>query len=462
MDRKKVARYSAAGAIILVVAAVVFFIYRRSSNSVSLPSQYEVAEAVPVDAAAVLFSGSFDRTSVLLGPKSQISRFFAAVSQSSNLHSALKDTKPVVSWHFSGKLVPLMVLADMSSPEDSLVLKLQDAVGKGVLVEGSSVGDINVILVSPSRELVNSSKRHSREGVSVLSRPGFDKAARSLSSESFALLSGEYIIRIAPQLKGFADWTVLSLDGKGDDFTLDGCFVGGDDSASLSGMMSRVGESRFSFADVVPASTSYAIAVSLSGYRKAYEDYLLSTSLLTRNKQTLSDMSRKTKIDVLSWAAPMEELVSVNWKKGKTRRNAILLRSSEATGVKSLQTDQTASFIPVLYGNGFAPSGSYVLPLGKYWLAYGDKATLEELQAMIAAGDVLAQKLEENHCEGVIPSAAAVVYDALNVDNASLFGRGLDAHVAAFAGKSALAPLVVSFNNGNIRVRALRCESPTE
>lgn len=458
MVKSIVARYAkAAVAIVLAGAAVVFVITRASSGSRSLPSQFELAEAVPVDAAAVLFGSSVQRTARILGPKSQLAVFLDSVLNDDSLCGAIEDSKPIVSWHFNGKLVPLMILAEDSSPSDSLVFRLRAVAGRGISVASVSRGGGNILLISPSSELVNSSQRHLADGSSVISRPGFETASKSLSADSFMVLSNEYMSRMVPALKGFSSWIAVSLDGTGSDFELQGLFIRGESDAALAEVLEMVKPTSFAFPSAVPGSATYAVAVSLGGYRTGYERYLARTSLLERNKQLISQAGRQCGVNnALEWADSFNEIVLVQWKQGKSRRKAVLLHHTGKTEQSPAAQDGRAELLPLLFGQFFTPDGACSASLAGGWIAFSGKDTLSELEMALDGGDTLEARLDGASLGSAIPTAGAVVYNALDLDNSSLYGRGIDAHVSAFASGASFAPLFASFKDGRIRVRAVR------
>ena len=172
-----------------LIAAGIKFLYQGTetvSAEVEIPDspQYLLMPAVPVDAVMV---GSFSDVEKVL-PKILSSNGFAATLDSYHQNQVIAIDKMVVSLHNLGRLYPLYIIdcgVAQQHPSASATLVLAAAEQHGLYAEyldcstleiSRKLVDRSIVLVSPLKELVLSSKRHLRASESILKAPGFSLA----------------------------------------------------------------------------------------------------------------------------------------------------------------------------------------------------------------------------------------------------------------------------------------------
>ncbi len=109
---------------LLAICAAVFFLFDDSVRQKTLSPKHELLVAVPVDAAAVMYFDSFEKAVATLDSESALSPFLSQISENRAMQKRFRSARAVVSWHYNGKLVPLMSVEDRSEPSDSLANEL--------------------------------------------------------------------------------------------------------------------------------------------------------------------------------------------------------------------------------------------------------------------------------------------------------------------------------------------------
>ena len=134
MSRKAILVCAAAAAALLAVVAVavaVLYSGTGSGEETLDDSRYELLAAVPTDAVAVMrFESVGDMISLLADNSSVLNQFTGSYGQSSfvkflsSLHDMsghgalpLKSSPAVISFHYNGELVPLLVVDPRTLPE---------------------------------------------------------------------------------------------------------------------------------------------------------------------------------------------------------------------------------------------------------------------------------------------------------------------------------------------------------
>lgn len=283
------------------IAVAVSFLYRGSGSGrddsvvqVNARERYPLLSAVPSDAAMVLCAGNMedgfklltDTTkvfgtlfdgSVRRGFRPFVDRVVAA-REAGRLRS-LDKSGMAVSLHYSGDLVPLLVI---SAPVDTSadVRTLLAAADSAKMV---SRYFSSVLLVSPSETLLRTAVRHFDGGLSILDQDGFAQAADRAQGEDALFFSNVYagklfadwLNRPFSQTASFfttlSDWLVFPVSDSGEThLRMKAGAVHGESTAYFLHVPMN-GEIRA--ASVLPASTLFAVDLPVSDVKAWIESY---------------------------------------------------------------------------------------------------------------------------------------------------------------------------------------------
>lgn len=371
MSRKAIIICAAVAAVLFgVVAAAVAVLYSGKNAGARLGEKYELMAAVPVDAVAVMrFDSVDDMTSLLTDASSLMSPFVRAYAGSpfvdflSGLHEMSeqgilprKSSPAVVSYHYDGELVPLAVFDAGKASEDvpagaSALLGAAEAAGlsscyidcSGILDSDAGLYGKGLVAVSPSEDLIESSRRHLSRKLSVIDSRGFADAASEAEGGNLILLSCGEADKLTEEilvpkyrkyndfLSDVSEWlafTICSAEGGHLALKAGGtCQDGGDDFLSvLEAMPGAVS----SVSSMVP---SYAVSVvsvpfqDAGAYLSEYDRFRdsRSSSSIFPVRDTLGKYAG---IGPEKWcrALAVKEAAAVSFHVGQNLESALLLK----------------------------------------------------------------------------------------------------------------------------------------
>ena len=174
---------------VALMLAIVGFIYALYSGSApdgsdkKLKADSALIAAIPSDAAAVMTFQELSKGMPVLshfcsGPfKDYVQEIVDAGS--------LSGVSVAASLHYSGNLVPLLVV----SKADSALYRT--AVASGLAAQFVPYNDREFMLVSPSETIVSSSARHLEAGASILDNSTFAALAKDLGHRNASYFSND-------------------------------------------------------------------------------------------------------------------------------------------------------------------------------------------------------------------------------------------------------------------------------
>ncbi len=387
--------------------------------------QYALLPAVPSDAAIVACFENLSSASKLIsdstkvigailgGNTTSLTSLLKTVDSGEGLSPSLKHRKTAVSLHFSGSMIPLMIVdlgdisLDTTSTSPARALKAM-AEQEGLFVREQDCADLagtalrghTLLLVSESEPLVTASVRHITGGVSVLSAKGFTKAA-ALSKEKNALFfNHDYSSKIigfgmnrrfnrfAGFFSGFAPWTSLSVtDDKPAHLAMKGHIqVPDDDPASYLNIFRGNGVPETRFPEVLPSGTDFAISLSvpdLDSYFAGYRSYLDSRNLL--DSYSASNIAARGAVGrtLEEWAKHLgiKEVCKAYFHGEKDLVSVVMCRTSGKNSVKD--SDISDNPLPVgieaLFGEVFSQEDNSLSINRKGWIISGSRTALENV-----------------------------------------------------------------------------------
>ena len=403
----------------------------QSSDGEPAVSHAGILQAVPSDAALVFcfqnaksgVSMLDDRTKLfrsLLGGHPAFGKFVATLPDS----VSLKAQPMAVSVHYSETLVPLMIL-DAGQAQDTTelargVLDYAERCALQAALKGA--GDAGFILVSPSRTLVESSCRHLDTGTSVLDDPYFKDLAAGLSSRDVVFFSNGDMGRILSSLclkplypystflKSAVEWTGFDIREAGEKhLRMTGETVSGRSPSYYSNLLETLPGGELRFSQALPANTVTALALSLpdyGAYVKAYEKWLDASQSLQVFRRECDTLRARTGEDPVKWFSKegVCEVVKATWTSpAGTRTGVVLLRTGKAAkGEAAVESFPFRAFPAVVFGDVFAPSGSFCKTAGE-WRVIGSEAALAEYDALIEEKGTLSDALSDVSESRLIP-----------------------------------------------------------
>lgn len=416
------------------VAVAVSFLYsgvEQKESVAEIPdnSRFGIWHAVPSDAVIVadfasgaLMSESLGDDSVLgaiAGNHASFGKFLERVS-------ALGPDwgRTVVSFHYNGSLVPLMIAdAGRSGAEQSdgirKIIAAADSAGVyseyidcgPVAAKGTWLEKRSLLLVSSSDVLLQSSRRHVGRGVSVLSLDGFAEAAGKAEGNFTVLFShagadkifadafGRPYRRYAGFFKKLSDWTAFSIDKSETGLKMLGEPVCGRGQDRFLNVLGRSGgASHARIAETVPSYTVFAASLpadNISGYISAYSAYCDAGSGNAGYEARHKELKAAAGIAPKEWAESLDikEAGIACFHVGRKMETVLLLRPgngdseiiSGALGTASLKDYVPAShpypyagFAASLFGGLFALPDESRFTYINGWIIAGSDAAVQE------------------------------------------------------------------------------------
>lgn len=432
MNRKTLIFCLAGLAVLIALTVTGIFVLYRNSDTGKAPEKrtaravsgdYRLLEAVPSDAVMLLVMDSAKDAFDLLTDSTKVfsalmtdagRRGFTTFTEKAR--GLMKGAPAVVSLHYSGELMPLMIIraqADTTFDIASVLTAAEEAGLKSRLVscpeltgETASLHKETLLEVSWSETLIASSERHIREGSSILEKGSFSLAAAAADGADALFVCHGYASKLfafnfrKPYYDSyrffgkFSDWSAWALDdspGKG--LVLTASFPD-EEAKYFAPVLKTQGETRLP--DILPAGTVFALSVPNEGveaYLEAYRTFLDAdgslNAWLSRDK-ALKDSSGLTP---LAWARKLDirEVAKATVRTAKGTTSVLLLRPGQAdagillrgTGLERMKDYKPAvlpyswpGFAQQVFGAFFAPDHEQFFTWSDGWMIVGDEATL--------------------------------------------------------------------------------------
>lgn len=340
---------------VLVVAIVVslVFLYSGTASESYKSKEYSVSDykllpAVPSDAAMVLCMGDLkEAVSILIdssnvfkvlvaeGGKKAFGDFLFLLKKSEKDLGSLKSSDVIVSVHNSGDLVPLMIIdagmspADTTSQIKSVMALAESSKLNYRLLDCSNIHQAPsflrrsvLLLISSSETLLTASQRHLEGGMSILDKDNFPMAASAMGGADALFIShnyasklfSTYLQRDYAKYSSFfgtiADWTAFEIKSTGTKgLVLKGRNASYEGASYYSNMLSRVVPGSPKMAEILPASTVFAVSVpteNIGLYVELNEKFLDATGRLDKYRRTASVLKDSVGIEPVKWAKRLD------------------------------------------------------------------------------------------------------------------------------------------------------------
>lgn len=460
----------------------------ENSKGLSLSDDdYRLFQAVPTDAVLVMHSDRFDKLSGLLSDSASVAscfthkglrKFFRSVISAGI--DGVKSSEAVLSFHYYGDLVPLLVV-DVSKkglpvPEDFGTLsEMASAAGFSsqvvdcsLLADGkSALSSRNILILSPSEILLKSSLRHISGELSVLERDEFCQAARCsdfggctlffTNSSVPDLMSAFFtkgVRKNSAFLKTLSDWCQVSLSSPSDrKFDVRGVLSASDGYDLYLNVLRCDSPSDSRILEVLPSYTVSFVSVPISDVRKfndACDRFADAQGRRQKYVYLLDSLSKRSGVNPSVWAETLdiEEVGVAKFYLGDKPDTVLLIRPGnpdpkmifgKSTSVVNpgRETPVVSEFpfydyASALYGSLFAVKSGMFCTFKSGWIVAGSRAVVEKYAEGRIPDITLKSYISESSASGMsdLRSVDAVAYLSLS-DNPSLAGEIFKPETAA-------------------------------
>lgn len=398
-----------AGLLAVGIIGAVIFLYSDSGKSEvggdteGLIERHELIGAVPSDAAIVICVKNFGRALELLADTTAAFRGltsgkFDRIARES--FDKLKRTPAVISIHFSKDMPPLLVVKAGEETSDSTwneSVKLKAAADSSGLFHKVS-GDL--LLISSSETIVNSSARHLSEGHSVLEAKGFSEIASRAPGSDVLFISNAYSDNIletylarkyrkfAGFFKELAGWTAFSLTRhSASGITMDGTLLYGSDPSYYLNVTRHGGAGPVGIAGVVPSYTDFIIDLpigDISSYLKTYRNYLDSKARLDKYESILSRQKKESGQSAEEWAKSLniKEVAIVGLHFGGRLRQLLFIKPGGKTVETESDFTRMEGFARTVFGDIFTAEDENKSAAVGGWIVAGSRDCVDEFSGM--------------------------------------------------------------------------------
>ncbi|MGN0195578.1 MAG: hypothetical protein ACI4AE_03885 [Candidatus Cryptobacteroides sp.] len=450
--------------LVLLTAAGVFFLYsggQKSGRPVQDPADSEAAArdaaqaypllaAVPSDAAMIMTFGSLrsarevltDSTKVFSALSGGIDRMLAKAGKNS-----CDGGSAVVSMHYSGSIVPLVVVRTdgktKSAGGDGSAAAIDTTAGMKALLAAASSMKMSadlvdcsltdnpslrkgvLMLISPSASLVSSSRRHIENNSSVLDKAYFPETAAQLGGKEALIVSHDYASKLlgslsrrpytshATFLAKTARWTGLSVKSISDDsVVLEGKAVCPPQETQLFlNLYSSAQPGEIRFPEIAPSDAYFAVSQGtsrISSFFQARRDWLDANGRLEKYNGLLASLKRNVpdstlRIDPETWAQRLDikEIALVEIPSDKGRQRLVFVRPGreddkiiDRSSSRSPHANRFRGFANAIAGN-ICPADDSVAVYRSGWIVSGSAdavASIKDGKSLSSSGILPVQK----------------------------------------------------------------------
>ena len=443
MNRKTLTILIAAAVVLIGgIAFAVVKLYSGSSDSGKTGDSrfletHQLVKAVPSDAAIVFCAKNFGRLCEYLGDS--VSVFSELTSGkfnriASNRYSTLKKAQAIVSVHYSKDLPPLMIIdagkAIADTTEDFLRI-MADADSSRLITRING----NLLLISTSETIINSSIRHLDEGHSIIEANGFSEIASATAGDDVIFFSNAYTDNIIGAyfakkhrksrnfFKELAEWTSFSITKHTEaGVAMRGTLLYSNEPSYYLNILTHAGSSEVKIAEAVPSNVDFIIDLpigNISSYLKAYRNYLDSRSRLDKFEATLAAQKKEFGQDAEEWAKALDikEVSIINLHFGENLRQILMLRPGTKRKASDISGMKCTGFAPTIFGNIFKAEEEDTCALAGGWIVVGAADCVKEYSKSDFIKETLAARLGTEGLDRVPQrNCCAWVYHSLSED----------------------------------------------
>lgn len=507
------------GILIVSIVVAISFLYKDDGCDLEKTEEmlnaqasaaHPLLNAVPSDAIMIMNGTGLKKTlSVLSDSTMLFAGFFSGESatfrsflknmadmSSGGKINAVKNSDICISMHYSGSMVPLLVLDAGRTVQDSTgaahriarlaeEYKLFSSIKTVDESASSPLRGKALLLLSPSESLVQSAERHIGRTVSALESKELAEVAANLRGEICIFIDHNHCDRIANYsfakkyssevkfLKNYAAWSGLVVnDIKNGTISVSGMSATAETVSDFANVFSGLKPGTSSAAMILPSVTRSMNSLqieSFQNYIEAYKKYLDASNQMDKFNNISASVKKKTGVLPDHWASSIgvKEAVSAVISDNDTLSGVVLLRVSKpdvrllfgrnapenAKDMKSV----TGKFIvcpyyacpELLFGSKYAVSDSTAV-FANGWLVFGGKKTLDMFVSP-KSSKRLGAFLKECGQDGILKSEGTVFQSYFAVTGAvgqEMFRPAFAKDVARMTIDAAFCPVYVSVTPG--------------
>lgn len=398
---------------------------------------HRLVEAVPSDAAIVFCFKNFGRACEILGDSLSVygelasNKFDRLASMN---FGSLKRSQAVMSVHYSKDMPPLLIVEAGKAIADSTqdlrnLIAAADSSGLQSRING------NLVLISSSETIINSSVRHLKEGHSVLEAKGFMEAAANVSGDDVIFFSNAYTGNILNALlsrkhrkahefiRELAEWTAFSVtERSGSSARLRGSLLYSNEPSYYLNVLSHAGASTVEIAEVVPGNVDFVLDIpvgNITSYLKAYRNYLDSRSRLDKYESALEQQRKESGSDAENWAKSLDikEVAIIDLHRDEKIRQLLLIRPGVKINAGKAEGMSRAGYAASVFGGIFTGEDESACTVVGKWLVIGAADCVAEYSDTDFLKETLSARLRSEGLDR-IPSknCDAWVYHSLSED----------------------------------------------
>ncbi len=403
------------------------------------PENHRLVKAVPSDAAIVVSFKNFGHACELLGDSLAVfgelaSNKFDRIAASPS--SSLKKVPAIMSVHYTKDMPPLMILEAGKAIADSTVdlanlIATADSSGLRTRIHG------DLLLISSSETIINSSVRHLEEGRSILEAKGFKEIAstEAASGDDVIFFSNAYAENILGAflsrkhrkanafIKELSEWTAFSVTGHSETGAgMRGTLLYSNDPTYYLNVLSHSGSSPVGIAEAVPGNVDFIVDIpigNITAYIKAYRSHLDSKSRLGKYESALQSQKKERGQNAEEWAQSLDikEMAVVTLHLGEKVRQLLLLRPGARQSAEKVSAMNCAGFARTVFGEAFSGEDESVCALVGKWIVIGAADCVARYSETDFLKETLAVRLKSEGLDRIPQkNCGAWIYHSLSED----------------------------------------------
>ncbi len=334
----------------VAVAVSVFFLYSgtgvKQVSSLASDSETGLLSAVPSDAVAVAEFEDLKTACRMIADSAGCLHYFLGNVAGGQMEAflkkasgqglgSLKSSGAVMSLHYNGSLVPLLVVdagraGSSISDDDKAFMDCASSFGlSAISIDGQESGAEKnyisrrrLLAVSYSDVFVKSSERHMSKGISILDSDGFASCAGSTGAGNRFFVSSSQIGKLftglmqkstygfADFLKKYADWTAFSVeDNETSRLILTGRSSYEDGIEDFINVFGKYSPAKSQVTSVLPYYTAFFATLPVSDIKActgALDTFWDASGRLDKMQSQRHGLRKKTGIDPLQWALSLD------------------------------------------------------------------------------------------------------------------------------------------------------------
>ena len=373
------------------IAFAVVHLYRPVGPGTAerqVPASWNVLEAVPSDATAVVVFDGSPRAARLLADSTGFLQGLLAPDNAAFMRylAALGNRRVAVSLHNSGALVPLIVAE--SERSDSTLEALAGKAGLKLLRADG------FLLASRSETFLNAGARQLEEGHSILGTRHLQDLVNTVSGPEVILVAHSHAPKLlqmyaskgmqkqasfVKSLTSWSAWSVQTLEKE--HFVIHGQALPGEGSASYFAAYDGTAAQQPEFPEVLPYYTATAFSLPIPDIerfmaaRRAQEDG--KANLVQYNKALKAKNGRPLNPEEWFVGLQPREVVKASFPDGDgVQREAILMRSAKDLKLGAEAANAYRGCLAAVLGAGFAVQDSVCASVGSRWSVFADLPTV--------------------------------------------------------------------------------------